>query len=136
MAMIHDRSKESPGARCGVKRMFRHTGPMRRAVASLELIMVLPVLMFIATVIINVGNATTWKVRSISAARDSAMRVRWPRSGWNPRPAGWPEPGTMGNTDVESLAVLDEPAHLERRHRRQVVDELVAAAHVAPLQHA
>ena len=47
----------------------------------LELVLALPILLFIMALIINYGTVAAWKVRENSVARLAVWEMRWPRSG-------------------------------------------------------
>ena len=53
----------------------------RAALAPLEIVFVLPLLMMFMGVIIIFGYAATWKIRSEVVARDVAWKARYPRHG-------------------------------------------------------
>ena len=53
----------------------------RAALAPLEVVFVLPLLMMFMGVIIIFGYAASWKIRSEVVARDVAWKVRYPRHG-------------------------------------------------------
>lgn len=62
----------------------------RRGLATLELILCLPLLLMIMAMIIIVGTAGSWKVRTLANSRQAAARSLWPRDGANdPKPASW-----------------------------------------------
>lgn len=63
----------------------------RRGLAPLELVLGLPLLMCMLALIVNIGTATKWKLRSLFVARQAAWSQRLDRKGLtDPRPAGWP----------------------------------------------
>ena len=72
--------------------------PSRRGLAPLELVLWLPVLLFVAALMVNLGTMTAWRMRGEIVSRDAAWRARWPRTGENePRPKKriWPENAQM-----------------------------------------
>lgn len=72
--------------------------PSRRGLAPLELVLWLPVLLFVAALMVNLGTMTVWRMRGEIVSRDAAWRERWPRSGQGePRPKKnvWPDPATI-----------------------------------------
>jgi hypothetical protein len=80
----------------------------RRGLAMLELVMVLPLLLFIMALIMGYGAAATCKVRENGIARLAVWETRWPRTGsTDPRPAYWPASATMESSDQGSVAALD-----------------------------
>lgn len=82
-------------------------GTRRAGLAPLELVLVLPLLMFATALIINAGTAASWKVRALGTTREAAFRARWPRSNAKPHPASWPSGAIVGNEGTNSLGVLD-----------------------------
>ena len=54
---------------------------LRRGLAMLELVMALPMLLFVMALIIGYGTASAWKVREHSVSRLAVWETRWPRSG-------------------------------------------------------
>ena len=57
----------------------------------MELVLWMPVLLFVAALIVNYGTAAAWRVRGEIASRDAAERQLTPRTGRNePRPENWP----------------------------------------------
>jgi len=77
----------------------------RRGLAPLELVLSLPLLLMIMAMIIIVGTAGAWKVRTLANSRQAAARAIWPRDGASdPKPASWwPDSATMsaGHADPE-----------------------------------
>jgi hypothetical protein len=82
-----------------------------RGLAPLEMVLSLPILLFIMALIINFGAVASWKVRGLSAARHAVWSSRWPRSrGAFPRPTYWiPPESEMGAVDAGNVAELDDP---------------------------
>ena len=57
----------------------------------LELVLALPILLFIMALIYDYGVVAAWKVRENSVARLAVWQTRWPRTGaTDPRPSYWP----------------------------------------------
>ncbi len=82
----------------------------RRGLAMLELILALPILLFIMALIINYGTIATWKVREHSVARLQVWETRWPRTGaTDPRPSYWPATATMESSNQGTVAEMDDP---------------------------
>jgi hypothetical protein len=81
----------------------------RRGLAPLELVLALPLLLFVMALLINAGVSAAWKVRAQGAARDAVWRVLWPRTADKPHPSGWPLGAAL---DVEGFdqQMLDIPA--------------------------
>jgi hypothetical protein len=81
--------------------------------APLELVLWLPVFLFVAALIVNLGTMTAWRIRGEIVAHDAAWRVRWPRTGRDePRPIErvWPAEALMDVEEDEQIAALDVPA--------------------------
>lgn len=73
----------------------RHpAAPSRRSgLAPLELVLVLPMFMMILAMMIIVGTAGAWKVRTLTNSRQAIARAVWPRNGsGDPNPVGWRDP--------------------------------------------
>jgi hypothetical protein len=73
----------------------------------LELVLALPILLFIMALIYNYGIVATWKVRENSVARLAVWESRWPRSGPT-RPSYWPATATMEASDQGNVAAMDD----------------------------
>jgi hypothetical protein len=77
--------------------------------APLELVLWLPILMFVTALMVNVGTSQAWRERGEIAARDAAWRTRWPRQGASePRPNTNTWPATAGysvaaTADIQAL---------------------------------
>lgn len=88
----------------------------RHGLAPLELVLWIPILLFVAALMVIYGTSAAWRIRGEVAARDSIWRVLTPRTGRHePRPAEptWPEAAdgaTYDFEDAEPLTVLDDPA--------------------------
>jgi len=88
--------------------MYRRTNrrqviASRAGLAPLEFVLSLPLLLMIMAMIIIVGTAGSWKVRTLANSRQAAARSIWPRDGANdPRPASWwPDSATMSAGGAE-----------------------------------
>lgn len=63
----------------------------RRGLAPLELVLSLPLMLFVMALIINFGVLACWKVRADTVARQAVWRARFDRRGQtDPLPTGWP----------------------------------------------
>ncbi|MEE2706868.1 MAG: hypothetical protein VX988_07440 [Planctomycetota bacterium] len=84
--------------------------PRRRGLAPLELVLALPLMLFVMALFINAGTSAAWKVRAQGVARDAIWRTRWPRneSVPKPQPASWPRSADMDRGTVAVLRQLDE----------------------------
>jgi hypothetical protein len=78
----------------------------------LELVLSLPLLLFVMALMVDYGTAASWKVRSAMVARDAIWSSRWPRSGLAtmPQPANWPAGATRGTQAAGALTVLNDAA--------------------------
>jgi hypothetical protein len=84
----------------------------RRALAPVELVLWLPVLLMVMALIVNYANMTSWRVRGEIVARDAVWRSRWPRSGSvEPRPPTtvWPSDAGMGVRSDAAMWALNHP---------------------------
>jgi len=88
--------------------------PNRRGLSTLEMVLCLPILLFVMALMINFGAYASWKVRGLSSARHrvwSARRRLELRAPPNPpRPAyWWPQGAGWGLTGAGDIAALDDP---------------------------
>jgi hypothetical protein len=68
----------------------------RSGLAPLELVLVLPMFMMILALMIIVGTAGSWKVRTLANSRQAVFRAVYPRTTDNDvNPQNWPSPATM-----------------------------------------
>lgn len=84
----------------------------RRGLAPLELVLWLPILLFVTALIVNFGTMVAWRTRGEIVARDAAWRTRWPRTGNNePRPDErvWPADAKMAVKPDPGIVQLDDP---------------------------
>ncbi|MCA9107138.1 MAG: pilus assembly protein, partial [Planctomycetales bacterium] len=88
----------------------------RRGLATLELVLWIPVLLMVTALMVVYGTSVAWRIRGEVAARDAVWRVLTPRTGRSePRPPEpmWPEASngaTYGFEDDAPLSVIDDPA--------------------------
>lgn len=79
----------------------RHTGPAffaRAGLAPLELVLALPIMLFVMALIINIGTVGAWKVRTQMNHRYAAWRQIEQRTGnYDPKPANW-SAGTLSSS--------------------------------------
>ena len=82
----------------------------RCGLAMLELVLALPMLLFVMALIIGYGTVATWSVRGNSVARLAVWESRWPRSGaTDPRPSyWWPAAATMETSDQGTVPGMDD----------------------------
>ena len=78
----------------------------RAGLAPLELTLSLPIMLFVMGLMIIVGTAASWKVRTVTNARQAVWRTIDPRDGEDdPNSRGWPEDARMetesGNSPID-----------------------------------
>lgn len=83
----------------------------RSGLAPLELVLVLPMFMMILAMMIIVGTAGAWKVRTLANSREAAFRAVWPRTRANDsKPTNWwPQSATMGFRDAQPSPFDSDP---------------------------
>lgn len=93
--------------------MLIHARPSRsrRGFAPLELILSLPLLLMMMAMIIIVGTAGAWKIRTLANSRQAAARALWPRTGdGDPKPASWwPSSAVMSAGPADPAPFDDDP---------------------------
>jgi len=87
--------------------------------ATLEMVLVLPILLFVMALMIIFGVGACWKVRSLGVAREAVWGTRWPRTGFGysnvrvrdprPSPQFWPPPASESAVSVGNMEELDDP---------------------------
>jgi len=78
--------------------------------APLEMVLSLPILLFVMALMINFDTLASWKVRALSIARNAVWSTRYPRNGAAmPRPDYWPQTAGVGTGNLEAIASLDDP---------------------------
>ena len=95
-----NRNRESPAGARFDKNSTRQTHAHPRGLAPLELVLSLPILLFVMGLMILIGWAATFKVRTQIHSREAAWRSIWranPRSDAQamPNPPGFPPPAQM-----------------------------------------
>lgn len=93
------------------KQTLEHaTRSRRRGLSTLEMVLSLPILLFVMALMINFGTAACWKIRALCVARDAVWSTRWPRTGHsNPRPKYWPQGAQVGAQAAGNVPELDDP---------------------------
>jgi len=82
----------------------------RRGLSTVEMVLSLPILLFLMGLMINFGTAASWKVRGLSVARHAACSSRWPRTIANqPRPDSWPAAASVAAGTAADASALDDP---------------------------
>ena len=90
--------------------MLRARPLRRRALATLELVLALPVLLLLMALLVNFGVAVCWRLRTQAVTSQALWESRFDRSaGGTPRPAWWPESGYVTAEPAGSAATLDDP---------------------------
>lgn len=83
-----------------------------RGLAPLELVLALPILLFLMALMVNYGTVASWKVRALTVARHSMWASRDQRESAlanNPRPAYWPDNAGIGHGGAGDAASLADP---------------------------
>lgn len=107
MALRRKHSRWPVAARCRRVRSLSK-GCKRGALAPLELVMSLPVLLFVTALVVNIGSVVVWRVRGEVVAREAAWQVRWPRTGYRESPAAvWPSEASVAVVDLPAAAAYD-----------------------------
>jgi hypothetical protein len=82
---------------------MRMRSTTRRGLAPLELVLALPILLFVMALIIIFGTVSCWKVRCLVA-------TRWPRHGDSiTPPPSWPATGKLASDWIGNIPNLDDP---------------------------
>jgi hypothetical protein len=81
-----------------------------RGLATLELVLALPILLCVMALMINFGTVASWKVRALGVARYCVWGNRSPRSTAPfPRPTYWPPSASLGTGGLPPAPDLDGP---------------------------
>lgn len=105
------RSRHAPGpSRTGRRTRSPCGGETRKGLSTLEMVLVLPILLFVMALIINFGTVASWKVRGLVVARNEVWSNRMGRSGF-PKPWYWQKSAgaTAGHGGGADLPTLDRP---------------------------
>ncbi len=82
----------------------------RAGLAPLELVLVLPILLFVMALMINFGTGGAWKIRTQVNARHAAWRALEFRSGQNDsHPNNWPDDATLNVNTASGSPVPFDP---------------------------
>ena len=94
---------------CHWSRLYKRD---RSGLAVLELVLSLPILLFVMATIVAFGTAMTWKYRAQVEARNIAWRNLWPRGGefTSYRPPEWQQPKDAGWKVGDKVAAVDAAA--------------------------
>jgi hypothetical protein len=95
----------------GVEKTSRACRRRRRfGLAPLELVVALPILLFVCALMVNFGTLAAWRVRGEIVSRDAVWRARWPRTGERESPsATWPVGARSGTVGGPQIGELDHP---------------------------
>lgn len=98
---------------CATSRLDRcpATPLRRRGLAPLELVLAIPILLFLMALMVNYGTVASWKVRSLTVARNAlwaSRTLRWDSLATAPRPAYWPANAAITHPGAERLDSLDD----------------------------
>jgi hypothetical protein len=109
------------------RRRILSSGDRRRGLAMLELVLYLPIMLFVMALMINFGNMAAWKIRAQGNTRYAAWRTLDDRTGQNhPHPPNWPRNATLatsgGNAMDDANAIWNQhPALLTPPVRGPVI---------------
>lgn len=82
----------------------------RGGLAPLELVIALPLLLFVMALMINFGTVSSWRIRELAVARQTVWASRYPRSLQAvPRPAYWPTAANLGVHGDPDATTLQDP---------------------------
>lgn len=97
-----------------MKRILQRTtrgraGRRRRGLSTLEMVLCLPMLMFVMALMINFGTAACWKIRGLTQARCLAFASCWPKGSATPSGCNsWSSPQTAGLSGASDCSTLDD----------------------------
>ncbi|RMF98343.1 MAG: pilus assembly protein, partial [Planctomycetota bacterium] len=87
------------------------TRTVRKGLAPLEFVLVIPLLLFVMALMINYGTVAGWRVRALGMSRHAAWQSRHPRSmSRSPRPDYWPASANVDSGGAADAPSLDFPA--------------------------
>lgn len=90
--------------------MNRTRATHRAGLAPLELVLVLPILLFVMALMINLGTGGAWKIRTQINARHAAWRSLEQRSGQGaPHPGNWPNDARLQSSQTNPSPVPFDP---------------------------
>ncbi len=82
----------------------------RAGLAPLELVLVLPILLFVMALMVNMGTAGAWKLRTQINSRQAVWRALEQRTGSkDPRPANWPADAALQVSKASASPVPFDP---------------------------
>ena len=93
-------------------RVRRHPLTRRRqraGLAPLELVLSLPLMLFVLVLMINFGDVARWKVRAQQNARYAGWRTLSGRTGnFDPNPHSWRLPATLNSGQAQQITKVNE----------------------------
>jgi len=103
-------SPQAPAPGCCAATLSRKgRGLKARGLAMLELVLALPLLLFVTALMLNFGAVAVWKVRALGVAKHATWSHRQPYSGVNnPNNDYWPG-SRPGAGEVAGATNLDDP---------------------------
>lgn len=96
-----------PGKTMPGKRMTANTRRSKRGLATLELVLTLPLLVLLMALLINAGTSAAWRLRAQGVAREAVWRNLWPRGATKPDPANWPKTASFAVDNEYDELMLD-----------------------------
>lgn len=82
----------------------------RRGLAPLEMVLSLPLMLFIMALMVIFGAAGAWKIRALVNSRHAVWRTITPRTGGNDaHPAGWPTNAQLSRADANPNPFPSDP---------------------------
>lgn len=92
------------------KRQSQQNINVRSGLAQLELVLALPLLLFVMALMIIFGTAASWKIRTHATAREAVWRTLPPRNGSkDPHPFGWPVSAAMSDSNSSPSPFSSDP---------------------------
>ncbi|QDU37275.1 hypothetical protein Mal4_15850 [Maioricimonas rarisocia] len=84
---------------------------VRAGLAPLELVLSLPLLLMLMALMIIIGTAGAWKIRTDANSRQAVFRAMWPRSGAaDPKPSNYfPPSAQLASTSASPSPLADDP---------------------------
>jgi len=87
-----------------------HRSHNRRGIAPLELVLYLPIMLFVMALMMIMGTAGAWKARTHANARQAVWRNLELRTGHNdPHPGNWPASATMQSEQDDPPLFAQDP---------------------------
>ncbi len=115
MAIFHTKkTHRDPAAPFGIEpKRVCSAAPRRAGLAPLELVLAIPIILFVFALILNAGYSGMWKLRGLGIAREAAWSTRTDRSAKTPptyRKESWKSPTPTSSTGGAALlSSVDKP---------------------------